>query len=143
VKIRYQTREECTGLSASWCPNCGDCTCPRDEDGCVLQEGFDVVEDSACPLHGLRSKHGTPEPQATRLFLAEIIVGADRMLSVRGGNHTNRSWELDTLTEDLGDGEIDVTLVVRGRVRGELVPGTVGMGVRVDFRPGERKYEGT
>lgn len=132
MKILYKPKVECTGISASWCPVCGDCTCPRDEDGGCMQDGFDVVEDSECPLHGMQSTHAAiPEP--TRLFQAEIVVGADRMLAATGYNHTNREWKVETFTEDLGGGEIAVSLVVRGRVRGEIVPGAGCMGVRVDF----------
>lgn len=39
---------DCTGLSASWCPVCGDCTC-RDPP--------ESRNDAECPLHGDRSKH--------------------------------------------------------------------------------------
>lgn len=53
-----------SGIAASWCPICGDCTCPREEDGepvvrtserativCPWPATY-VVHDSACPLHG-------------------------------------------------------------------------------------------
>lgn len=47
-----QPAPACTGVSAGWCPNCGDCTCPQPE----------LARDSDnCPLHGRSSKH-TPEP---------------------------------------------------------------------------------
>jgi uncharacterized protein (TIGR02996 family) len=39
---------QCTGLSASWCPNCGDCSC-RDREESMSDEG--------CPLHAPASRH--------------------------------------------------------------------------------------
>ncbi len=39
----------CTGLSAHWCPRCGDCTCPDPEES---------LDDWDCPLHGECSRHG-------------------------------------------------------------------------------------
>lgn len=49
---------ECTGTSASWCPVCGDCKCPRSESGET------DLNDESCPLHSVRSKHAelTPIP---------------------------------------------------------------------------------
>lgn len=41
----------CTGVSASWCPNCGDCACERSNDGDCCFDGAD------CPLHSNRLKH--------------------------------------------------------------------------------------
>lgn len=40
----------CEGLTASWCPNCGDCCCNR-------EKGLDHPD---CPLHA----PGTPHPYA-------------------------------------------------------------------------------
>jgi hypothetical protein len=42
----------CSGVSASWCPNCGDCTCPQEE-----RSGFINRSHPDCPLHGVNSKH--------------------------------------------------------------------------------------
>ncbi len=39
---------ECTGIAASWCPNCGDCYCACREDS---------MSDNGCPLHDPRSRH--------------------------------------------------------------------------------------
>lgn len=39
---------ECTGLSAGWCPNCGDCTCP---------DRAEAMDTKTCPLHGPDSRH--------------------------------------------------------------------------------------
>lgn len=43
-----------TGWAASWCPVCGDCSCPRHENGERLE---DDPRSEHCPLHGFRSKH--------------------------------------------------------------------------------------
>ena len=43
---------ECTGISARWCPRCGDCTCPGDPDR------GDPMDDPRCPLHASSSPHG-------------------------------------------------------------------------------------
>jgi hypothetical protein len=40
---------ECTGISAVWCPNCGECTCPDREES---------MNHEGCPLHSWNSKHG-------------------------------------------------------------------------------------
>lgn len=42
----------CTGVTATWCPRCGDCTCDRHADGEV---DFDVL--GTCPLHSCGSDH--------------------------------------------------------------------------------------
>ena len=40
----------CTGVSAAWCPVCGDCKCPdREQD----------LDDPRCPLHGSASDHAS------------------------------------------------------------------------------------
>ena len=44
---------ECTGIAASWCPNCGDCTCERPEDGGWIPD----LTEYNCPLHGPDSIH--------------------------------------------------------------------------------------
>lgn len=58
----------CTGLTATWCPTHGDCTCPElfdavDEQGRGIGEpqGRDM-NDERCPLHATASSHG----EATR-----------------------------------------------------------------------------
>ena len=74
----------CSGVSAGWCPSCGDCTCPRDEDGGWVEEivengdagqsvtvitlngpGYgnriERVEDPDCPLHARDSPHAEGE----------------------------------------------------------------------------------
>lgn len=49
---------ECTGLTASWCPRCGDCSCPRRDDGGPVE--VDRLDDVGCPLHAEGSAHATP-----------------------------------------------------------------------------------
>lgn len=55
VKALVADRQvRCTDLSASWCARCGDCLCPRREDGDICFEEADAVN---CPLHAWVSKH--------------------------------------------------------------------------------------
>lgn len=67
----------CTGIVASWCPNHGTCTCPRNDDGeiewhwepgIVSFHGIPAFSETArsvthhadnCPLHGELSDHPT------------------------------------------------------------------------------------
>ena len=44
-------REECTGIAAQWCPNCGTCNCPEDP------RGGRTRDRATCPLHGPESRH--------------------------------------------------------------------------------------
>jgi uncharacterized protein (TIGR02996 family) len=39
---------QCTGIAASWCPNCGDCACADREES---------MSDPGCPLHSPDSPH--------------------------------------------------------------------------------------
>lgn len=48
---RLAEASECTGLTATWCPVHGDCTCPEGE--------YD--EMGGCPLHGSMSNHAEGE----------------------------------------------------------------------------------
>jgi hypothetical protein len=48
VKWRREQAVKCTGLTASWCPIHGDCVCP---------DGWDGMDDPACPLHAVSSNH--------------------------------------------------------------------------------------
>lgn len=62
----------CTGLSAFWCPRCGDCTCERMPDG-------DCAFDSpSCPLHRVGSGH------ADTIELAECEQRISEMASALG-----------------------------------------------------------
>ena len=42
----------CTGVTATWCPVCGDCSCPIGDDS------VPTFNDPDCPLHGQESLHG-------------------------------------------------------------------------------------
>jgi hypothetical protein len=76
-------QQECTGPSASYCPNHGECTCPRHEDGSV-QDGEAIgghLEDGDCPLHAPDSPHPFADVEgqgreARRLALVEAMQGA-------------------------------------------------------------------
>lgn len=43
----------CTGLTARWCPICGDCCC---------RENASDLDDPDCPLHGAFSRHADHAP---------------------------------------------------------------------------------
>lgn len=47
--------KDCTGPSANWCPNCGDCKCPLNEYNERTLDDFD------CPLHSYKSSHAEEE----------------------------------------------------------------------------------
>lgn len=49
----------CTGLTAFWCPVCGDCTCERSESGDCEFQGDAAVP--RCPLHSSASRHASQE----------------------------------------------------------------------------------
>lgn len=66
---------QCTGVSAHWCPVCGDCTCKKPEDS---------LSDDGCPLHDIASKHALPElneAEKTAMlslpddFVSHLLVG--------------------------------------------------------------------
>lgn len=50
--IAERVGEACSGVSATWCPRCGDCTCPADEDEAPVERN-----DPNCPLHSPSSPH--------------------------------------------------------------------------------------
>lgn len=49
----------CTGLTAVWCPICGDCQCPE------TATGERSLTDEACALHSTRSPHAEPERESS------------------------------------------------------------------------------
>lgn len=49
----------CTGITATWCPRCGECTCVRDRSDAPS------LCDPRCPLHAPGSDHGEPPPADT------------------------------------------------------------------------------
>lgn len=46
----------CTGVSAVWCPNHGDCKCA------LRGDGTPTYTDDSCPLHSSSSEHAEPRP---------------------------------------------------------------------------------
>jgi len=48
------SRPECTGIAAQWCPVHGTCTCSDDEGNRWID---DLDADPSCPLHGRKSLH--------------------------------------------------------------------------------------
>lgn len=55
VIARDAADQACTGITARWCPKCGDCKCqvPRGLAG--------DMDSPDCPLHALNSMHGQAE----------------------------------------------------------------------------------
>jgi hypothetical protein len=50
-----QLPRRCTGVTARWCPICGDCSCPQAPEPPL------PPADPRCPLHGDGSSHGELE----------------------------------------------------------------------------------
>ncbi|MCA1833013.1 MAG: hypothetical protein ABR520_11125 [Mycobacteriales bacterium] len=69
--VRLPRRPICNGLTARWCPRCGDCSCGEGE----------AVElnDPGCPLHAPGSKHAEPPDEIGG------VVGAYEELTVELG----------------------------------------------------------
>jgi len=57
---------ECTGVAATWCPVCGDCTCGD------RTEFAHVIDESGCPLHAADSGHAE-QPADTRDPLRRLV----------------------------------------------------------------------
>ena len=47
--------KDCTGSSANWCPNCGDCKCT------LNKYNERTLDDWLCPLHSINSTHAEEE----------------------------------------------------------------------------------
>ena len=58
---RLPTTMDCTGISASWCPECGDCCCDREES----------MDDPRCPLHNAHSLHASLKERRNALWSRE------------------------------------------------------------------------
>lgn len=117
----------CTGFSASWCPNCGDCTCPHDEEG--IRGPFD---DPSCPLHRCGSEHFELEWEARQVESAlermnrstVTWAGGVRVLA-RGGKLSKKSIaEIKRYVEHVGvqqpisillDDNVTVELTLEGQ----------------------------
>lgn len=52
----------CTGPSAGWCHNCGDCTCDYES------EEYEKLSKS-CPLHGPNSQHWELDNELWKIFM--------------------------------------------------------------------------
>jgi hypothetical protein len=76
---------ECTGIEATWCSNCGDCNCPRDE------AGERTMDWAHCPLHAPDSSHGeqsAPDPRDATV--AKLRAEIDRLKDlIRALTHPN------------------------------------------------------
>jgi hypothetical protein len=60
----------CTPLTASWCPVCGDCTCDK------TPEGHCCFDGKSCPLHTIPSKHAeTVELESFRERTRKLPLG--------------------------------------------------------------------
>lgn len=68
----------CTGLTATWCPIHGECTCARTVDGDIP-----VMADSWCPLHKPNGDHP--------LKAVTSIVGRKRNVGIIGAPDAGKS----------------------------------------------------
>ncbi len=63
-RIDVPADKGCSGTSAGWCPNCGDCTCKNHDD----------KNDDDCPLHSATSKHGETEGKFVTIYFGGSSV---------------------------------------------------------------------
>lgn len=71
------TRVPCTGITARWCPACGECCCAGDD-----------LDDPRCPLHSVVSAHGEGDDMKTTTLLevmAEVGALVRRLADRNGG----------------------------------------------------------
>lgn len=54
------SEDDCTGLTALWCPLHGCCACPGDPDPYADGDLHRSLDDPSCPLHSLTSRHADP-----------------------------------------------------------------------------------
>lgn len=66
---------ECTGITAQWCPRCGDCTCP---DGTP-------ADCPLCPLHARGSSHGEDEEHGPDAAAAALDRERRMLLALETG----------------------------------------------------------
>jgi hypothetical protein len=55
----------CTGLSARWCPRCGDCTCGS------------YIVTTTCPLHSASSRHSDDHEESADDIIARLTRELD------------------------------------------------------------------
>ena len=61
VPVKRCVNVACTSAAASWCPACGDCSCPLNADGETLSvNGGPGKDHPGCPLHSPLSEHAVP-----------------------------------------------------------------------------------
>lgn len=86
----------CTGLTASWCPHCGQCNCP-------VEFGERSFESEDCPLHSSASNHGhrssVPPVYKTGPWLPELLAELARARAKFPGNR----FLLAALAEETGE----------------------------------------
>ena len=78
---------EHTGMTASWCPICGDCTCPRWQEGDSQERSH--LNARNCPLHGFESKHALSAPATDGAEPASVMrdtIRSARVDSTEWGN---------------------------------------------------------
>jgi hypothetical protein len=130
----------CTGVAASWCPRCGDCSCPH------LATGEREDQSESCPLHGHHSAHAedTTRPDSDewphRARVQELFreVGALRLdrdswrkvaerfgseLDAANLRHAETKAELETCKAQVG---IECNAKHEQRLRAEAAEAKVG-----------------
>ena len=70
LAVPYPDGDLCTGVSASWCPVCGDCRCREPETR---------KDDPGCPLHSPRSRHAGDD--SLMALMGETERRADGLLT--------------------------------------------------------------
>lgn len=76
--------KECTEVSANWCPNCGDCTCPAPED---------AKDDPGCPLHSPNGTHGQLSELCDRIIDARRRVEELWYAPAKGFDPPIQDWD--------------------------------------------------
>lgn len=97
------------GVSVRWCPRCGTCTCPYDDD-----RGFDDDNDGVdpeCPIHGRSADHEerqadpppAPEARTMRQRRADFDAGWQARIAATGGLQAPRDNDEDWATYISGE----------------------------------------
>lgn len=101
--------DECTGISASWCPIHGDCECtPDDEEG----NFFNGKNDPHCPLHCTASTHATTLHGGVLDTPKVFTIGTVK-------DRAGREWAGWACGLDYGVGPDQIVLMVMARGREE------------------------
>ncbi len=108
ARLRNSLRKKtpCTGIAASWCPNCGDCTTKdKAESG--------RCTDRLCPLHGDDSAHGESTVDPPYIHRAEdgpgdpVAQGSDDLQAWFDGTKQTKQVMAETNPTWLGTTELD------------------------------------